>query len=191
MTYCKQVSLDIVDESQYNWCVLRSLLICFNIFVFTISQFYVPLPIAHTINCSSPIFGMLFDWWLNSVRLTKRQIQGIVISFVGIAILIFFSRQPSLEANDTRFQNYIGLSTNNKILMVGLLALNAASFGFNCVIIKKMPQVHSSTILAYTGIALMFFCALLYPTNLTPDLQKSHPPNSTLVEGSAHHLPGE
>ena len=52
------------------------------------AQFYLPLPIVHLILCSSSIFVAIIDYFRNGVKMNSAQIQGIIIGFVGLALII-------------------------------------------------------------------------------------------------------
>jgi drug/metabolite transporter (DMT)-like permease len=58
---------------------------------FASSQFILPLPVVHTINCSGSLFVFLIDYWFNKVKINSKQSIGIIIGFGG-AILVTNSR---------------------------------------------------------------------------------------------------
>lgn len=82
-------------QNQYVWCLIRTLALCITTFVFSIAQFYLPLPILHTINCTAPIFAILFDYLLNGNKLDTRQITGVILTTLGILVILAFEKQPS------------------------------------------------------------------------------------------------
>ena len=53
-----------------------------------VAQFYLPLPIVHTICGSGPIFVFIIDYYVNGVRINPKQFVGIVISVVGLVLTI-------------------------------------------------------------------------------------------------------
>ena len=38
------------------------------------SQFYLPLPIVHTLNGSGPLFVFIVDYFLNGIKINRKQI---------------------------------------------------------------------------------------------------------------------
>ena len=90
-------------QGQYGWCLVRTLTLCVNAFVFALSQFYLPLPIVHSINCSAPIFAILFDFLLNGARLQGRHLLGVGLTTAGILLILCFEEQPSFSRNMTTF----------------------------------------------------------------------------------------
>jgi drug/metabolite transporter (DMT)-like permease len=57
--------------------------LCFNW-----SMYYLPLPIAFTINVSSPLFVGIWDWLLYGVKLNYRQICWLMIAFFGVVLTV-------------------------------------------------------------------------------------------------------
>jgi drug/metabolite transporter (DMT)-like permease len=53
---------------------------------FAIAQHILPLPIVHTISCTGTLFVFLFDYILNSIKITSKQAFGIVIGVFGALI---------------------------------------------------------------------------------------------------------
>jgi drug/metabolite transporter (DMT)-like permease len=47
-------------------------------------QFYLPVPITHTLGCTGPLFIFLIQYLLGGVQMTKKQIIGVSIAFLGI-----------------------------------------------------------------------------------------------------------
>jgi len=51
-------------------------------------QFYIPLGIFHTLIISGQVFIFLANYFLRGVKITKNQIFGVAISFIGLALII-------------------------------------------------------------------------------------------------------
>ena len=56
--------------------------------VFALSQMYISLPMAHTINGSGPIFIYIIDYYLNGVQVSRRQVVSIVVVIVGLILTV-------------------------------------------------------------------------------------------------------
>jgi hypothetical protein len=50
--------------------------------------FYLPQPVIHTINSTGPIFVIIEDYFINKIKINKQQLQGIILSFIGIFLTI-------------------------------------------------------------------------------------------------------
>lgn len=55
--------------------------------LFGVSFFYVPMPVAFSINNFSPLVVMLLDYFIYKTKISKRQIFAGLIGFIGITIL--------------------------------------------------------------------------------------------------------
>lgn len=64
-----------------NVCILTYLLIL------PLSQVYLPLPIVHTIGCTSIATVYILDYFMNGVIITRNGIIGIVFAIVGAVVM--------------------------------------------------------------------------------------------------------
>jgi drug/metabolite transporter (DMT)-like permease len=51
--------------------------------LFAMSQYILPLPVVHTLNCSGTLFVFLIDYIMNEVKINKKQAIGIFIGMIG------------------------------------------------------------------------------------------------------------
>lgn len=49
-------------------------------------QFYLPLPIAMTLNSISPIFVSIYDYWMYGITLSPKQLTFLALSICGVAL---------------------------------------------------------------------------------------------------------
>jgi drug/metabolite transporter (DMT)-like permease len=56
-------------------------------FIFAAVQFYIPLTVVHTIYSSGPLLVNLLDYVINGAKLTKKQIIGAVVAFLGVLMI--------------------------------------------------------------------------------------------------------
>ena len=56
--------------------------------LFGLSQFYLPMPIVHTIGSTGTLFIILLDHFINGVKLNRKQVVGVVVSFLGMILVI-------------------------------------------------------------------------------------------------------
>ena len=74
------------------------------------SQFYIPLPIVHTICGSGPIFIFIIDFYLNGIRINSKQFFGIIIGIIGLILtingrILLVYINPTFEM-ESEFENY-------------------------------------------------------------------------------------
>ena len=55
-------------------------------FGYTFSQFYLPLPVAITLNSISPIFVYIYDYYLYGVTINRTQIVFLMIAIFGVVV---------------------------------------------------------------------------------------------------------
>lgn len=127
------------------------------------STLYVPAGFTATINAMTPLFSALISaWWLKEA-LTIRKIMGLILGFVGVAILVGLGP----------------VALNQDLLLACTFSILAAiSYGFGAVYTKLYSSRASSIALATYS---QFFAALvLLP--ITPFVIKTFTP---LALGSA------
>ena len=73
-------------------------------FMIAFSQFFLPLPIVHTISTASNLFVFLWDYWLFGVKINKTQKLGIFVGIIGVLLvvngrIIMNHLNPNYESN--------------------------------------------------------------------------------------------
>lgn len=89
--FSKDGQLDMPYRRSFWFCTLRGFIIGIYMLIFALCQFYLPLPIVHTLNSTIPIFTSIFDFFLHKISFTRKQIFGLVGAFIGIATIIVTS----------------------------------------------------------------------------------------------------
>lgn len=54
----------------------------------TVSQFYLPLPIVHTINFFAPVFIFIIDYLENGIKINRLQTFFLILSILGLVSTI-------------------------------------------------------------------------------------------------------
>lgn len=54
--------------------------------VYAAAQFYLPLPIAITLNSISPIFVCIYDYFLYGVTINRKQLSFLFLSIIGVSL---------------------------------------------------------------------------------------------------------
>ena len=158
-------SLDI-DPRYLAPVAIRSIAMVLDTLIFGLSQFFLPIPIVHTIGSTGTLFIVLLDYLINGVKLNNKQIAGLVISFAGMILVIngewlITYIDPTYETK-TDFQNYH--SDNPFVAMiVGLaLALNMLLWAYSCLCLRMVPNYSSNQWLAQQGVFLILGTAVFY-----------------------------
>jgi len=78
------MSLDYKYDVNFKNLFKRNTIVVIHGLAITMAQFYMPLPIVHTINFFAPIFIFIIDFFENGVRINKTQFYFLLASVIGI-----------------------------------------------------------------------------------------------------------
>ena len=80
--------IDLTFNSSFNfkWQVIRNIIMIVSGLGYTWSLFFLPLPVALTIQSTSLIFTTFFDRVINKTRLNRRQEFWLSIAFLGVVL---------------------------------------------------------------------------------------------------------
>lgn len=81
-----KLDLSFKSAHNYKWLLARNAIMVLHNFGYTFSQFYLPLPVAITLNSISPIFVYIYDYYLYGVTINRTQIVFLVVAIVGVAV---------------------------------------------------------------------------------------------------------
>ena len=140
----------------------------FHNFVYTSSQFYLPLPIAITLNSISPIFVFIYDYFLYGVTINRTQviflfvsIFGVIITSNGSYLITFFDED--FDFDRSAFDNY---QSKDPMVMAGvaiLLIFTMMCHGYGIMITKKFVGVHTTHVNFNQGLLIFFTSAFAFP----------------------------
>jgi drug/metabolite transporter (DMT)-like permease len=80
------MDLTFKNSHNYKWLTIRNSIMILQGLAYAWSQFYLPLPVAVTLQSTSPIFASLFDKLLNNIDLNFRQRIWLAVAFVGVIL---------------------------------------------------------------------------------------------------------
>lgn len=128
----------------FKWLLILNICILAYFYALPFSQFYLPLPIVHTIGCSSIAIIYTIDYFLNGITITKNGAIGVVFALVGVVLMANNRLIMSIIAEDSfdsRFVHY----RNGSVLLCSFVAfvLFIARF-LNCyalVKLKSFPEI--------------------------------------------------
>ena len=81
-----QSPINIKCPESYKYLVLRSIILSIYSIIFSLSQFVLPLPVVHTINCSGQIFVFIIDYLINGVKINFQQVIGVCVGLTGVLL---------------------------------------------------------------------------------------------------------
>jgi drug/metabolite transporter (DMT)-like permease len=150
--------LKTVKRKYWKWLIISGFIgTFFPAFLFAFAETEIDSAVASILNSLVPLNTILLGFAIFKIASTKRQILGVIIGFIGTAILI----GKGAELNP--HQNY---------MYAGLVVLSALMYGANVNIIKKYLQdVKALTIAAgnFAAIVIPAFIVLLFTDFFTVD----------------------
>jgi len=145
-----------ISRVQWKWIVLTGFLgTFFPAFLFAIAETEIDSAVTSILNSLVPLNTILLGFAVFKIASTKRQIWGVIIGFVGTALLIL----KGAELNP--HQNY---------LYAGFVVLSTIMYAANVNIIKKhLQDVKSITIVVgnFASIVVPAFIILLFSNFFT------------------------
>ena len=140
-----------ITRAQWKWIVLTGFLgTFFPAFLFAIAETEIDSAVTSILNSLVPLNTILLGFAVFKIASTKRQIWGVIIGFVGTALLIL----KGAELNP--HQNY---------LYAGFVVLSTIMYAANVNIIKKhLQDVKAITIVVgnFASIVIPAFIVLLF-----------------------------
>jgi drug/metabolite transporter (DMT)-like permease len=67
---------------------VRNIIVTLQGLIYTLSNFYLPLPIVSTINATGPIFVFILDYYINGTTIVLSQLYGIIIGMIGVIFTV-------------------------------------------------------------------------------------------------------
>ncbi|WP_347923779.1 DMT family transporter [Pontimicrobium sp. SW4] len=133
-----------ITKIQWKWLIISGLLgTFFPVFLFAYAETEIDSAVASILNSLTPLNTILLGFVIFKIASSKRQIMGVIIGFVGTALLIIKGADLNPD------QNY---------LYAGLVVISSVMYGINVNIIKK----HLQDVKAIT-IAVGNFTAIIIP----------------------------
>ena len=82
--------MDVTFKDPYNFRILliRNIFATIQNIMYTLSQFYLTQPIVQTLNTSAIMFIFIWDYFLNSVTVTRKQLYGIILGILGVLLTV-------------------------------------------------------------------------------------------------------
>lgn len=133
----------------------------------TASQFYLPLPIVHTINFFAPIFIFVIDYLENGVRINRAQTMFLFFSILGLVLTINNELFDSILEVDheikSEFKNYIKLSPKEfalfSLLLTGIMFL----WAYGLLRVRTYYKNNHTYVNFHLGLLFTVVSGVMYP----------------------------
>ncbi|TYA52971.1 DMT family transporter [Formosa maritima] len=140
-------SIKQIDKKQWKWIAISGFLGSFiPAFLFAIAETEIDSAVASILNSLVPLNTILFGFAVFKIASTKRQVLGVIIGFIGTAILIL----KGAELNPQ--QNY---------LYAGFVIFSTIMYALNVNIIKRHLQHVKPLAIAAGNYVVIIFPAIL------------------------------
>ncbi len=139
--------LKTITKKHWKWIIISGFLgTFFPVFFFAYAETEIDSAVASILNSLVPLNTILLGFAVFKIASTRRQILGVIIGFVGTAILIIDGAQLNPQ------QNY---------LYAGLVLLSGVMYGANVNIIKRYLQDIKAIAIAAGNFAAIFIPAFI------------------------------
>jgi drug/metabolite transporter (DMT)-like permease len=161
------MGLDYKYDVNFKNILKRNVIVVIHGLAITAAQFYLPLPIVHTINFFAPIFIFIIDYFENGVRINKTQFYFLLFSVLGLLCTINNELMSKLIDKNyelkTEFKNYIKL-TPGEFSLYGL-ALIAIMFlwAYGLLRVRTFYKNNHTYVNFHLGLLFTITSGFLYP----------------------------
>jgi drug/metabolite transporter (DMT)-like permease len=140
-------TLKTIPKDKWKWLVISGFVgTFFPAFLFAFAETEIDSAIASVLNSLVPLNTILLGFAIFKIVSTKRQIIGVVIGFIGTALLIGSGAQ---------------LNPNQNYLYAGLVLISGILYGINVNIIKRYLQDVKAVSIAFGNFAAIIIPALI------------------------------
>jgi len=137
-------TLKSIPKNKWKWLIISGFVgTFFPAFLFAFAETEIDSSIASILNSLVPLNTVLLGFAIFNIASTKRQILGVIVGFIGTALLIGSGAQ---------------LNPNQNYLYAGLVLISGVLYGLNVNIIKRYLQDVKAL-----GIAFGNFAAIILP----------------------------
>ena len=93
------------DPKQFRKVTLRNMIMVLFSYTFSAAQFYLPLPMVHTIYNCGPLFLLITDYVVNGTKINKQQILGSLCGMLGMLLVIYGDLLAKLINPDYEYES--------------------------------------------------------------------------------------
>jgi drug/metabolite transporter (DMT)-like permease len=167
-----------LSAASVKYMTVRHLLLTLYSFIFAQSFFYLPINVVHTLYSSGPIFVLAIDYLINRIVITRRQLVGGMVAFLGVLLTvnghILYQLYGDNDIEKTEFKHYREDAADVGVQLAASLVLILATVGwaFSIVIVKKVQHAtHYHLNFQYSYILIMAAGCLYPKTEVMPEFK--------------------
>jgi drug/metabolite transporter (DMT)-like permease len=143
-------TLKSIPKNKWKWLIISGFVgTFFPAFLFAFAETEIDSSIASILNSLVPLNTVLLGFAIFKIASTQRQILGVIVGFIGTALLIGSGAQLNPD------QNY---------LYAGLVLISGVFYGLNVNIIKRYLQDVNALGIAFGNFAAIILPALIVLT---------------------------
>lgn len=143
--YYRQIPCHLHIAHTHKWLlIINSCILCY-FYTLPLSQLYLPLPIVHTIGCSSIALVYLIDYFINGIKVSRNGVGGIILALFGVFIMAnnrYFMRFIDSDYKfDTQFPGYNASSLGLAAFIALVLFISRIFNTYGLVKFKDFKEV--------------------------------------------------
>jgi drug/metabolite transporter (DMT)-like permease len=162
----KGIDLTYPSFHNFKWQLIRNSIMVLQGLVYAWSQFYLHLPIVVTLYAATPIFAVLWDYWVFGEVINDRQKGWLALAFVGVLLTANGAYLHAVFFGDAQSAKDTYISKDPIMELTAGLTLAVVQFihGFAVVSTKKAINTNTLHVTYFVGVELLLVNAVLVPT---------------------------
>ena len=113
-------TLNNISQKQWKWLIISGFLgTFFPVFLFAFAETEIDSAVASILNSLTPLNTILIGFSIFKIASSKRQIIGVIIGFIGTALLIL----KGADLNPGQNYLYAGLENDIKVYTFGIICI--------------------------------------------------------------------
>lgn len=164
--YFWKIPMHLHIRRVFIWLFIINACVLSYFYTLPLSQVYLPLPIVHTIGCSSIATVAVIDFWINGTKMTNKGLMGVLLSLIGVALMannrFFVSLFDKDFVFDSDFNNYRDSTILFSSFIGFILFLSRTINSYGLVKLKHFPEITVFELNFHNNILGLFTSSLGY-----------------------------
>lgn len=167
---CRSIGDSLAIAREDFWTlVIRNILNGLYCLALSFSMPYLSPPIVHTLASSGPIMVFVLDYFINGVSISKKQLGGILLTFLGLASTVnsnYILHVLGFETDSQSKYEYVKSSLAAKAMVSLLLYVTVSMWALSIVLVKRLKKTAATQLNYHAGMVLLFMSAPLVFFNM-------------------------
>jgi drug/metabolite transporter (DMT)-like permease len=135
------IELTFPSSHNFKWQNIRNTILFFQNMIYSWSVYYLPLPIAITLQVTSPIFATMWDRILYGVTINTTQMAWFAVTFTGVLLTLNGnSITGDSSIIDSKYNSYFSKDPAMTFWAASILLVSVFVHGYGVVITKKLKN---------------------------------------------------